>query len=128
MSGVPKYGQDIQDRDLPQETGQEHALNFTKGCYIGQEIVERIRSRGAVHRVFSGFIVTSGEAAPGAKLSAEGKDNVGIITSVQRVPTTRDGARTLCLGYIRREVVERGSKITFQGGSVEPHALPFTTA
>ena len=48
--GVPRYGIDLRERDLPQETGQEHALNFTKGCYIGQEIVERIRSRGNVHR------------------------------------------------------------------------------
>ena len=48
--GIPQFGQDIRDRDLPQETGQTRALNFTKGCYLGQEIVERIRSRGAVHR------------------------------------------------------------------------------
>ena len=44
---------DIRERDLPQETGQTRALNFTKGCYLGQEIVERIRSRGAVHRQFT---------------------------------------------------------------------------
>src|SRR5436190_1996551 len=53
--GIPKFGVDIRQRDLPQETGQDRALNFSKGCYIGQEIVERIRSRGAVHRVFTGF-------------------------------------------------------------------------
>jgi len=45
-SGIPRYGQDIRERDLPQETEQLRALNFTKGCYIGQEIVERIRARG----------------------------------------------------------------------------------
>src|SRR5581483_8373024 len=45
--GIPRYGQDIRERELPQETAQDHALNFTKGCYVGQEIVERIRSRGA---------------------------------------------------------------------------------
>ncbi|MEO8726406.1 MAG: folate-binding protein [Acidobacteriaceae bacterium] len=128
MSGVPKYDQDIRERDLPQETAQEHALNFTKGCYIGQEIVERIRSRGAVHRTFTGFIATSGEPTSGTKLSADGKENVGVITSVEHVPTKTLGTRTLCLGYLRRELIERGSKITFEGGSVEPHALPFTNA
>ncbi len=56
-SGVPQYGQDIRERDLPQETGQQRALHFSKGCYIGQEIVERIRSRGNVHRQFTGFTV-----------------------------------------------------------------------
>src|SRR6185312_10415284 len=55
LAGVPKYGTDIRDKDLPQETEQKHALNFTKGCYIGQEIVERIRSRGNLHRGFTGF-------------------------------------------------------------------------
>src|SRR5205814_7314154 len=53
--GIPKFGVDIRQKDLPQETGQERALNFNKGCYVGQEIVERIRSRGAVHRMFTGF-------------------------------------------------------------------------
>ena len=53
--GIPQFGVDIRERDLPQETGQTRALNFTKGCYLGQEIVERIRSRGAVHRKFTGF-------------------------------------------------------------------------
>ena len=48
--GVPLYGVDIRERDLPQETEQARALNFNKGCYVGQEIVERIRSRGNVHQ------------------------------------------------------------------------------
>ncbi|MGB0065592.1 MAG: hypothetical protein WBP85_14210, partial [Terracidiphilus sp.] len=48
--GIPAYGADIQERDLPQETAQMRALHFTKGCYLGQEIVERIRSRGNVRR------------------------------------------------------------------------------
>ena len=57
VSGIPRYGVDIRERDLPQETEQARALNFNKGCYIGQEIVERIRSRGAVHRKFTGFVM-----------------------------------------------------------------------
>jgi folate-binding protein YgfZ len=48
--GIPAYGVDIVDRDLPQETSLLRALHFNKGCYLGQEIVERIRSRGNVHR------------------------------------------------------------------------------
>ncbi len=56
VSGIPRYGVDIRERDLPQETEQARALNFNKGCYVGQEIVERIRSRGAVHRKFTGFL------------------------------------------------------------------------
>ena len=48
--GIPAYGIDMAERDLPQETSQMRALHFNKGCYLGQEIVERIRSRGNVHR------------------------------------------------------------------------------
>ncbi len=61
-AAFPNYGQDIRDRDLPQETEQMQALTFTKGCYIGQEIVERIRARGQVHRKFTGFVF--GEHVP----------------------------------------------------------------
>ena len=56
VAGIPLYGVDIRERDLPQETEQMRALNFNKGCYVGQEIVERIRSRGNVHRKFTGFV------------------------------------------------------------------------
>jgi folate-binding protein YgfZ len=49
--GKPRYGEDIFDTTLPQETRQMHAVHFAKGCYIGQEIVERIRSRGRVNRL-----------------------------------------------------------------------------
>ncbi len=55
LDGIPLYGVDLNDRDLPQETGQTRALNFSKGCYLGQEIVERIRSRGKVNRQFRQF-------------------------------------------------------------------------
>lgn len=126
MIAFPKYGIDIRDRDLPQETGQNHALNFTKGCYIGQEIVERIRSRGNVHRAFTKFRL-EGELPPsGSRLQAEGKD-VGEITSVNRVPT-ETGEETLALGYIRREAVESGAKIIYAGGEARPAESPVTMA
>ena len=66
--GIPRYGQDIRERDLPQETEQQRALNFNKGCYVGQEIVERIRSRGNVHRKFTGFQVRGAPPPPGTKI------------------------------------------------------------
>jgi folate-binding protein YgfZ len=78
--GIPQFGVDIRERDLPQETGQTRALNFTKGCYLGQEIVERIRSRGAVHRQFTAFTVEGALPEPGAKIVADEKE-VGEITS-----------------------------------------------
>ena len=111
--GVPRYGVDIRERDLPQETGQDQALNFTKGCYLGQEIVERIRSRGAVHRTFTGFRVAGAAPAPGAKVQAGGKD-AGEITSVASLPS-ENGGRTLALGYIRRDAGTPGAEVEVGG-------------
>jgi aminomethyltransferase len=126
MIGFPKYGMDIRDRDLPQETDQKHALNFTKGCYIGQEIVERIRSRGNVHRKFQGFVLEGELPERGTKLEAEGKE-VGELTSVSNIPTN-DGDRLVALGYIRREALERRAKITYPGGEARPSEVPFPLA
>jgi len=50
VEGIPAYGIDMQSRDLAQETSQTRGLHYSKGCYLGQEIVERVRSRGQVHR------------------------------------------------------------------------------
>lgn len=72
-AGRPRYGLDIRERDLPQETGQLQALSFTKGCYIGQEIVERIRSRGSVHRLFTGLTVQLPLPQQGQKSKLRGK-------------------------------------------------------
>ena len=109
-SGIPLYGVDIRERDLPQETEQARALNFTKGCYIGQEIVERIRSRGAVHRKFSRFLVEPGQSIPPGTRITAGEKEVGEITSAATVQFPK-GAKTVALGYIRREVGTPGREV-----------------
>jgi folate-binding protein YgfZ len=120
VCGIPKFGQDIRERDLPQETAQERALNFTKGCYIGQEIVERIRSRGAVHRTFVGFEI-EGKVSSGTRIQNEGKD-VGEITSVATV----NGERVLALGYIRKEFTVPGKVLTAGDAKVRVAGFPFS--
>ena len=122
-AGVPRYGQDIRDRDLPQETEQPHALNFRKGCYVGQEIVERINSRGQVHRKFTGFHFAGAAPAPGAKIESEGKE-VGEVTSVAVVPAAGQD-RIIGLGYIRREVGVPGAEVTVDGARATVANLPF---
>lgn len=103
--GIPQFGVDIRDRDLPQETGQDRALNFTKGCYLGQEIVERIRSRGAVHRQFAAFDVEGALPNPGTRIVTGAKE-VGEITSSAVLPIA-DHERPVALGYVRREAREK---------------------
>ncbi len=122
--GVPRYGQDIRERDLPQETEQQRALNFNKGCYIGQEIVERIRSRGNVHRKFTGFKLNGTPPAPGAKIQSQGKD-VGEITSATVIPAPGED-QAVALGYIRREFAVPGKEIQLEGATATVADLPFT--
>ncbi len=121
--GIPRYGQDIRERDLPQETNQERALNFSKGCYVGQEIVERIRSRGAVHRTFVGFTFEGALPALGTKVQGDGKD-VGEITSAATLPLN-NGTQGAALGYIRREAGSPGKEVFAEGNKVVVSELPF---
>ena len=124
-AGIPLYGVDIRERDLPQETEQTRALNFNKGCYVGQEIVERIRSRGNVHRKFTGFLAEGAASiAAGAKI-VSGEKDVGEITSTA-VLSTSSGERTVALGYIRREVGVPGREVTIGTTKAAVVQLPFT--
>jgi len=126
-AGIPLYGVDIRERDLPQETEQMRALNFNKGCYVGQEIVERIRSRGSVHRTFTGFVFEGGAAIPaGAKILAEEKE-VGETTSTVNLHTPV-GERGMALGYIRREIGMPGRAVTIGTIQANVAQLPFDTS
>jgi aminomethyltransferase len=119
---IPRYGEDIRERDLPQETAQDQrALHFAKGCYVGQEIVERIHSRGQVHRTFTGFAVEGPPPGPGAKISADTKE-VGEITSSAAIPS-ENGTVTIALGYIRREAMNK--PLLADGVPLKGHPSPF---
>jgi aminomethyltransferase len=130
LEGTPLYGTDIRNsetaKDLPQETSQTRALHFAKGCYLGQEIVERIRSRGNVHRGFTGFALEGALPAAGTQLFAEGTPEkpIGELTSVTAVPLP-SGPKQIALGYIRREALDRGATILYAGGRAIPNPLPF---
>ena len=109
--GIPAYGVDMVERDLPQETSQMRALHFSKGCYQGQEIVERIRSRGNVHRHLRSLELEGPVPASGAELSFGGKP-VGHITSAAALPL-ESGTRTFALGVVRSEVELPDTRLTY---------------
>jgi folate-binding protein YgfZ len=124
VEGVPLYGVDIRERDLPQETEQVRALNFSKGCYVGQEIVERIRSRGNVHRKFTGFFVEGAAKIASGEKIIYGEKEVGEVTSVAMLLTPA-GERTVALGYIRREVGLPGREVELGSVKAVVTELPF---
>jgi len=100
--GIPNYGVDIAERDLPQETAQTRALNFNKGCYLGQEIVERIRSRGSVHRHLRHLELDGPAPEPGAGLKLADGSEAGHITSAAVLPLEKS-SRVFALAMIRAE-------------------------
>jgi folate-binding protein YgfZ len=122
LEATPLYGIDLNDRDLPQETAQARALNFSKGCYLGQEIVERIRSRGKVNRQFRQFALHGHQPQLPMELRS-GEQSVGRITSTASL-SSAGLPQMLALGFIRIEAVERNAEITYDGGVATALAAP----
>ncbi|HEY1806176.1 MAG TPA: folate-binding protein [Terracidiphilus sp.] len=114
--GIPAYGIDMVERDLPQETSQMRALHFAKGCYLGQEIVERIRSRGNVHRHLRPLDVSGPVPESGAELVLEDGTAAGHITTAAelRLPS---GSRVFALGMMRSEAEERSQVFAYKAGA-----------
>jgi aminomethyltransferase len=95
-NGKPRYGEDILETTLPQETEQLHAVSFTKGCYIGQEIVERVRARGHVHRHLVRLEVEGSEPPAAGKQTVGGRE-VDVTSAVY----SPDLGKVVVLGYAR---------------------------
>jgi glycine cleavage system T protein len=126
-AGIPMYGIDMDEETIPIEAGIWSALNFEKGCYVGQEVVARIRWRGHVNRHLAGFISSGAALERGADVYS-GEKKIGIVTSGAFSPAL---GKQVALGYIRREFKEPGTKvgIKLSDGSIEEAvvaALPFT--
>jgi folate-binding protein YgfZ len=122
LQARPLYGRDITEKYLPQETNQPQALHFNKGCYLGQEIVERIRSRGQVHRVLTPLALTGNLPSElPTPIEADGK-SVGEITSAAFVPLP-EGDQILALGYVRRESLDTRKTLTYTGGTAAARSL-----
>ena len=120
LEGTPCYGVDVRDNekshDLPQETGQTRALHFTKGCYLGQEIVERIRSRGNVHRHLRQLELTGPLPAGVIELHSDGGTVAGQITSAAELRLAT-GSRIFALGMIRGEFEVKDQAFSYGAGT-----------
>jgi tRNA-modifying protein YgfZ len=116
-AGVPWFPADFNEAMIPQEAAIENThVSFDKGCYTGQEIVERVRSRGHVNRKrVSLKLSTNAPPAAGTKLRAGGNE-VGFVTSAAYSPAN---STAIGMGYVRREQFAPGSILEFDGGSAE---------
>ncbi len=113
--GKPRYGDEITERYLVQETGQLQAVHFSKGCYLGQEIVERVRSRAQIHRVLRPVeIETMQPPAAGAKFKS-GDTDAGEIVNAAFSPALQ---KTVAMAYLRTPFAEPGTELALDGAKV----------
>jgi len=111
-NGRPRYGEEITERFLVQETGQLQAVHFTKGCYLGQEIVERVRSRAQIHRILRRVEIDTLEVPPsGTKLKLAEAD-AGEIVSAVLSPAL---GKIVAMAYVRTPNSEPGTELTLGG-------------
>ncbi len=111
-NGRPRYGDEITERFLVQETNQLQAVHFNKGCYLGQEIVERVRSRAQIHRILRRVEIDSQDVPPAkTKLQAAGAD-AGEIVSAVLSPAL---GKVVAMAYVRTPNSEPGTELTLAG-------------
>jgi folate-binding protein YgfZ len=116
VEGVPQFGVDFGEKYLPQEVDAARPLHFAKGCYLGQEIVERIRSRATVHRQMRVLELAGARPELPAAITVDGQA-VGEVTSVAEF-ALQGGRKTLALGMVRNEPVAKGVSLEYAGGKV----------
>lgn len=123
-AGLPRMESELGEDVLPDEAGLETAVSDAKGCYTGQEIVARLRSRGHVNHLLVGLrFAGASPPAPGTELEVAGR-SVGEVTSVCVSPD--EGP--IGLGFVRRTSADPGTGLEGAGGRVEVATLPFPVA
>jgi folate-binding protein YgfZ len=119
----PRYGEDMTERQIPHETQLLSAVSFDKGCYIGQEIVERVRSRGGVHRLLVPLEIETDRPPDAAARIVDAGKEVGEVASAAYSPAL---GKTVALAYVRTGEVPSGTQLTVNGNparitSGKPH-------
>ncbi len=105
-AGIPRFGRDFGPGNFPQETGIEEAVSYTKGCYLGQEVVARIHYRGGVQNVLRKLVFEGIEPAQGVALLHDGRE-AGTATTV---------VGSIGLGILHRRAAEPGTRVEVEGG------------
>lgn len=122
-AGIPRFGIDMDETNLAPEAIENRAISYSKGCYIGQEVIARIRTYGQVAKSLRGLRLDGLKTLPhkGDKLFKDGKE-VGYITSSTHSPTLN---ANIALGYVRKEVNKVGEQLTVLDSTAQIVELPF---
>ena len=114
-NGAARYGEDITEREIPHETRLvDRAVSFSKGCYVGQEIVERVRSRGQVNRQLAHLLIPGREVPPAHTKLWLGEREVGELTSAAYSPANE---KVVALGYVRGQTMQPDTVYSFHDGA-----------
>jgi folate-binding protein YgfZ len=121
-AGIPRFGRDFGPENFPQETGADEAVSFTKGCYLGQEVVARIHYRGGVQKALRGLVFAAGRGPrTGTRLFHDGREVGAATTVVESVAL----GRPVGLGIVHRRAAEPGNTLELEGGGqAEVRDLP----
>jgi len=128
-AGIPRYGIDFNEENLLLEVGLDDAVSFNKGCYLGQEVVERIRSRGHVNRKLCGLSLDGQTPAEsGDMIQVDGKE-IGRVTSSVVSPRLK---RPIAFGYLQKDFWNPGTTVTINRAGAQIRAvvtaLPFAAS
>ncbi len=108
-AGIPRYGVDMDETNVVTETNLDYAVSFTKGCYIGQEIIARIKYRGHVAKKLTGLIFENEVALEsGARILSSDDKEIGRVTSLAFSPRLK---RTIVLGYVKYDYLGPGTSV-----------------
>ena len=125
-AGIPRYGAELDDSVFPGEAELEQAISFEKGCYIGQEIVARMKYRGHPNRLLRGFEIAGDTPPQSGDRLFEGDKDIGWLTSAIVSPTL---GKTIGIGYVRMAFTDEGSQMEIATGDSRLNAtvrlLPF---
>lgn len=119
--GFLRYGADVDEDHFPFETPLQQFLDYTKGCYVGQEPVFRVKAQGGAAKLLRGLVIEGTEPVPaGTSIKHPAKDNAGTVTS-----SVIDGDTTLALGYLHKTTWDIGGTVEIAGRRATVHELPW---
>jgi folate-binding protein YgfZ len=122
---MPLFGRDMDEETIPLEAGIEsRAISFSKGCYVGQEVVIRVlhRGHGRVARKLVGLTLDGDQVPDAGAVIRSGDREIGHVTSSTASPALK---RPIALAYVHRDFFEPGTKVTVGEQSAAVTALPF---
>jgi folate-binding protein YgfZ len=124
-AGIGRYGRDMDESSVVTETNLDDAVSYTKGCYLGQEIIVRIKHRGHVAKKLTGVVFEphqNSEIEAGAVIKSTDDKDIGRITSLTFSPKLQT---TVALGYVRYEYLNPGTSVVVNGTVATTRELPF---